>query len=188
MPRDKTPSGQFDMFNQDTLTAEKARLERERKTPDGTRCKACGQYCKEYARTIHSSMAKAAITAYHMVGGKPNVFFHTLKVGMHCTACSNGKQEMARLALWELTFPRNEDEDTRGRTSGWWAFTSKGVAWIKNEIGVPKYAITYNDALLRLEGEEITIRKCLSDLFDYKELMKRAPAPKEEALGSSEAD
>lgn len=139
-------------------TVEEARAWLRLRTEPGARCPLCTQFAKVYRRRINSAMARGLITLYRNAG---QTFSHTpTLVRSH---------EFAQLQWWELI---EEDSVVRedGR-SGFWRVTDKGLAWLNEEIDVPKYARVYDQRLLDVVGDPVTIRDALGRRHKLEELM-----------------
>jgi hypothetical protein len=129
---------------------------------EGAKCPCCTQFAKVYRRKIHATAASKLIAMYRSAGRE---WFHALTVaGAH-------SPDAVKARYWGLL---EEDQATRedgSKRTGWWRFTDKGVAWVKNETAVPKYAHLYDGRCLRLSGDNVTIRDALGSKFNYNELM-----------------
>jgi hypothetical protein len=76
------------------------------------------------------------------------------------------------LKQWGILEQKAKDHDVKEkRDSGQWRITNKGKMFVAGEIKVPKYAVLYNKELLRLDGELVGIKDCLTEKFNYEELM-----------------
>lgn len=134
---------------------------------DGISCPCCGQYCKIYPRMIHSTMAWCLIKFYRLSRELWD-YFHVSKL---CPdRISSG--DFAKLAMWGLIEEMPKDEtDTKRRTSGYWRLTHLGADFVLGSAKVPKHIYVYNDTIIDKSEETVTIRDCLSNKFDYEELM-----------------
>ena len=84
-----------------------------------------------------------------------------------------GGNEFAKLKHWDLLDGRalTPDEDTgEKKTSGCWRLSDRGVAFVRRELSVPKYAIVYNDCVEWFEGPMVLISECVKKNFNYDEL------------------
>lgn len=124
---------------------------------DGVRCPCCEQYAREYRRKLNSGMALALVTMYRSSGTswcRRTAVLRDLPTSAH---------DNTLLHHWGLF--------ERGEESGWWRVTRHGRDFVLNEIEVPKFAVVYNNQLLRLEGPWIDIHHALGDRFSLDELM-----------------
>jgi hypothetical protein len=132
---------------------------------DGLRCPACEQNAKAYRRTIHATMAANLITAYREHYQRP---FRPIDL-LGATS-----PDFVKLRFWDLLSevdPEMVRKDGSPRT-GRWAITARGITFIRGIVEVKKYALVYNNRLLRLEGPPVTIRAALGSKFSYEELME----------------
>jgi hypothetical protein len=158
-------AAQLTLFGSDTLTEARASVEAGR--VDGITCPCCDQFCREYARSLNSPMARALIACVRRGGAERWVNIHELPL----IQGRRGGGDFAKLVYWELIRQRPKDDDSRARTSGDWMVTDLGVQFACNRVRVRKKARLYNDMLLCFEGEYISIVDALGIRFDYRELM-----------------
>lgn len=121
---------------------------------EGVRCPCCDQYAKTYKRKFNSGLAYALIQiARAFPVGKP--FLTKMVTTIHDPG-------MAR--HWGLL---ERVPDTAA-----WRLTQDGLDFVLHRIEIEKFAVIYNNKLLRLDDSEwVDIRKALGDKFDYEELM-----------------
>lgn len=135
------------------------------KLREGARCPCCKQLAKVYRRPLNASMTAVLVSAY---GRHGDDWYHNstlirearLKVGHDSTGAR----------YWGLI----EEESVRrvdGGRSGWWRLTELGQQFARGEVTVPKYALLYDNEVLRLEGEAISVAESLGEKFDYEVLM-----------------
>ncbi len=142
-------------------------------TKKGAECPCCRQRVQFYRRTLTSAMAHALIVIER--------HFRTnqdwLHVPKHLTAvgakeASRGG-DYAKLRDWDLIEPRPGERDDSSTRTGFWKITSKGVAFVRGEIRVPKIIEIYNQ---HPTGNDvgpgtISIQEALGTDFDYAKLM-----------------
>ena len=58
------------------------------------------------------------------------------------------------------------------KSSGHWKLTRTGVEFVRNEVGIPEWAIVYDDRVLRYEGKTVRISEAIKKKFDYEEVMQ----------------
>lgn len=126
-------------------------------------CPCCTQRAQVYKRQIHASMARELIKAYRIV--TPGSFFRAFDVRQHSAG------DFAKLSYWGLIEEEKARREDGGR-SGWWCVTSKGEAFIRGHIVVPKICRVYNGKALGFREPLISIRDALGKRFDYDELMR----------------
>ena len=130
----------------------------------GAKCPCCHQFSKVYRRTINSSMAFGLIEFYRH---HRTDWGHAPSTG----AVAQLGGEFARLELWGLVKEAEERREDGGRV-GWWRITDKGIAFLRNEIRVPKYAKIYDGRLLDLDYTTmVSITDALGTKFNYRDLM-----------------
>lgn len=130
----------------------------------GARCPCCGQYSKVYRRQINSGMARSLIAMY--LHGPQGQWVHLpTQVGAR-------SREEGKLRYWGLVEEQVAVQRTDGGRAGYWRLTSAGRAWVTGQSTVPKFANVYNNTVLKLHGDEVTISDALGKRFSYDELMR----------------
>jgi hypothetical protein len=145
----------------DTITLAQAKAWLRLRLKDGAQCPCCTQLAKTYRRKLNSGMARVLIAQWGSYGQS---FCHTARL-------VPSLREGAKLAYWGLLEADERRRDDGGH-AGWWRITDKGAQFVANSITVPKYVVVYDDRVLRLEGDHISIRDALGDGFNYDELMR----------------
>jgi hypothetical protein len=130
----------------------------------GARCPCCTQFAKVYKRQINSGMARSLIRMYRVAG---------LDWVHIPTALPARSREEGKLAYWGLVEEASEPREDGGR-AGWWRITSKGEAFLRRQLKVPKYALVYDARRLGFdETEMVDIQDCLGARFNLTELMEK---------------
>lgn len=135
---------------------------------DGETCPCCGQYAKEYRRTIHASMASALIKTYR-AGGRERRGWVTIKNHLDHPELA----DFAKLAHWSLVEAKPGERDDGSKRVGIWRVTDMGEEFVAGRLAVAKYARVFNG---ECRGHDplpmIGIRDCLAKTFNYEELMR----------------
>lgn len=145
----------------DTIAAGKAWLRSV--LEKGAACPLCGQHAKLYKRKINAGMAHALIVMWLHADTE---WFYLPSI----TSRWQGRDE-AGLRYWGLIEESTEKRDDGGR-AGWWRVTDKGIAFLKNQLNVPTYALVYNGRGFGFEGDAVSIRDALGTKFNYEDLMR----------------
>lgn len=133
---------------------------------EGIVCPCCGQDVKLYKRRIYKSMAICLIKLYKLtVQGNTNFYFHVSEFD-----ATGG--DFAKLSYWGLIKEKINQPGQKGRTSGYWLITNLGTAYVKNLVGVERFAKIFDGRLVGFEGEQVKIREALGKTFDYEEMMR----------------
>jgi len=146
----------------DAMTLGDARDELRTLVDEGHRCPLCTQFAKVYKRTIHSTMAVELIRFYRAAGREP---FDLPSL----TTKRSG--DPAKLRYWGLLRALDGERDDGSDRVGIWQVTELGERFVLGRASVPKYARVYDGRCLGLHGKPVTIRECLGERFDYRELM-----------------
>lgn len=145
----------------DDVTLGQARDWLRQRVDEGAKCPLCQQHAKVYRRKLNSGMARSLILMYRNAG----------RDWIHIpTQLPARSREEGKLRYWGLAEEAKVEREDGGR-AGWWRVTSMGVQFVLGSLVVPKYAHIYDDRLLRLSGDPITIVDALGEKFDYAELM-----------------
>lgn len=134
----------------------------------GYNCECCGQYVKEYKRTLYSAPTEALIKLYNLDNEYPDCVHHISDFG---AAKIHGGGDFAKTAYWGLTELEPTDEDEDKRTSGFWSITRKGRQFVQNRLVIPKYCHVYNGTIIRFSGPKVSVVDALGKDFSYEELM-----------------
>lgn len=130
-----------------------------------TECPCCGRYAKVYRRTLHTSVALQLITLFKKGGHRKYIHVSEL-----IPPGTSGSGDFTKAKYWGLIEEQEHVAD-KTKKSGYWALSDKGVAFVRGNWNIPKYALVYDDRVLGFDGEEITIRACLGNEFNYSQLM-----------------
>lgn len=135
---------------------------------DGETCPCCGQFAKEYRRTIHSRMASGLIKVYG-AGGRERRGWVTIKHHLDHPELA----DFAKLAHWTLAEAHPSVRDDGSKRVGIWRVTPFGEEFVAGRLAVAKYARVFNG---ECRGHDplplVGIRECLGKKFDYEELMR----------------
>lgn len=111
-------------------------------------CPHCGASMIDYKRGFSKDLARC-IYRFSRAGG--------YKVDVSDLALTNPQySNFQRLRFWDLAV-KEENEDGSGK-GGVWSMTQKGWNFVKGEISIPRYAITYRGNVQRFEGENLFIQ------------------------------
>lgn len=149
-----------DLFNEE-MTVREAKAILRQLVNDGHECPVCTQLAKVYQRKLHATMAATAIKLYRAGGDRE--FIHT-------PSLPGDTHEASQLAWWGLAVEELAFRPDDGR-AGFWKLTEHGVAFVRGQATIPKYARVYDHRCLSTVGDPTTIREALGDRFDYGELM-----------------
>jgi hypothetical protein len=141
---------------------------------DGAHCPHCRQYVKAYFRLVTSDMARILIGLYRCHKAAPGEWVHVQRE----FGAKGG--DYAKLRWWELIEQKpGLREDTSSR-NGWWRIADPGIWWVDGRMRLPRYAVTYNNEMIRLSDHTasgrltapVSIRDALGEKFDFETLMK----------------
>jgi hypothetical protein len=63
------------------------------------------------------------------------------------------------------------EDDSGRKTSGYWRLSPHGEAFVRGHIAIPRFVTVFDDHVLAMGDETVTIREALKDQFDYRELL-----------------
>ena len=146
-------------------TLDEAKLRLQAGLDEGMTCPCCGQFAKRYRRKFNSGEARSLINIYKRG-------YWSMLDWVYIPSLSAKSREEGKIAYWGL-LQESEDEREDGGRAGWWRVTPKGENFIINGLRIPKYVIVYNAACLGFDSNEmVTIKDCLGDKFDLRDLMR----------------
>lgn len=112
-------------------------------------CNACGRKKPvEHHHSINTGLANAIVTIYQKSRSSP-VKLSDLRL------TRNQLDNFQKLKYWGLVAPYVTQENNRKR--GWWVMTELGRSFVERKAKIPKTVWTFNDTLVRFEGEEVFI-------------------------------
>lgn len=161
----------------DTLEEERTRFFKAINTAKGTHCACCDRYGKKYSMRI-SRVAMQLLSTCFDTGAIEGMdkwrtcgeLFY-LK-GYHKPSLSTGNFHLLR--HWGLTIGRLEMNDIDAETwdikGAGWQITPKGIAFLRRELAVPKYAYIYNKQLYGFSDELVYCEQAHRTGFDLEEM------------------
>lgn len=147
----------------DEMTLADAREVLRTMVDDGANCPLCTQLAKVYRRRVHASMARGLIQLYRAGAARDYVHAPT-------ATKRDANVETAKLVYWGLTEEAPGKREDGGRP-GWYRLTPLGIAFVEGTGTVRKYAHIYDNRVLRMSGDPVTIHDALGKKFNYRELM-----------------
>jgi hypothetical protein len=136
----------------------------------GAPCPVCTQFCKIYKRKIYSTPARGLLQLYKLTEAENEEYFHITRIE---ALNRSGGGDFAKLTYWGLVEekPKEDDDETTGRTSGFWKITDLGRMFARNEVTVPSHVKLYDGRKLGFTTGRVGIKEVLGKNFDYEELM-----------------
>lgn len=150
------------------LSEARAQIFEEEAFRQGSFCPCCDQYVRLQRRKLNSNMAMflcSLVRAYRKT--QEPVHYSNLKF--------RGR-DYAYLEAWGLARGTGRGPEDKGRVSGLWVPTLKGVRFVNRQETVPSHAFTYNGEARGFTTALVTIDEALGSAFDYDELMGRKEA------------
>jgi len=141
---------------------------------EGVRCPCCAQYAKRYRRKITSAMAYGLLLIHKNSQGEWLHIEEFFKNQSDIPSSIRG--DISKLRHWGL-LEKNYAKSEDGNSNGLYRITSKGRAFVKGEITVPRYCYIFNDEVNGFSEEKATIQSALTDKFNYSELLPRTNEP-----------
>jgi len=124
----------------------------------GVLCPCCGQRAQEYRRPLNASMTRSLVLMYAKAG--------TEWINVPADVGARSREE-GKLRYWGLI----TEDGAAGAHTGWWRVTERGAAFVRKELLVLKFAVIYDQTLLRLEGPYVGVRECLNTKFNLEQLL-----------------
>ena len=127
----------------------------------GANCVVCGRLAKVYRRSISDAQARSLAEIFDKHGHE----WASLP-----DDGDNRHREEHKLRYWGLLEESTERREDGGR-GGMWRVTALGARWVCGQVTVPKYAYTYQNRVLRLDGEQRSFADALKEPFDLRSIM-----------------
>lgn len=151
---------------------------------DGGKCPCCDRFGKVYSRTINETMAKSLEWLYKQ---------NTTKGLREWIDVPNsaGKEilrtnQLSLLRWWDLVgrqTPSPTDKKHKGKHSGMWRITLKGMDFVEGKAVVPYKVHTYaGEVVGQTDDNLITFEACRGTRFDYQETMRQTNVEGAKAL------
>jgi hypothetical protein len=132
----------------------------------GCGCPCCGQYVKEYGRSIHTRMALVLVALHKHFLATPGLeWLHVSKFPANERFNSNGDYNYLR--HWGLLEPHPQ-------FVGHWRVTELGQQFLRGETRVPRKVFLFNNQRIGASDETISIQDALGSEFTYEALMAEA--------------
>lgn len=129
-------------------------------------CPCCERFATIYHRQIHSGIALQLIKLYRHGG-----YAEYVHVSCVLAPGSSGVGDFSKPRYWELIEPKDHIANET-KSSGYWRLTMKGTAFVRSKLKIPRFALVFDDTVLRFEGDDVSISDCLGKKFNYTELMQ----------------
>jgi hypothetical protein len=129
---------------------------------DGETCPCCEQFAKVYRRKLTAPVARVLIAMYR----------HNRDGWVYLPALGLSRGDEAKARYWDLIEGLDGERDDGSKRVGTWRLTGKGIAFVRNQIRVPKYARIYDGRCLNMDpAETVCITDVLGTRFNYADLM-----------------
>ena len=132
----------------------------EKEKYQGVKCPCCGKHKQVYFRRINITMVKDLREFYKWHKNNNGCWMKRADMSKRMF----GGSSYSKLAYWDLLV-------TRKNEVGSWKITTKGINFLLGYIQVKEYAIVEDADLVGLAGQLVDVWKCLSNVFDWRELM-----------------
>jgi hypothetical protein len=137
------------------------------KLDEGAECPLCTQRVQTYKRKLNLTMVRAlALLARGQKELALDVYLHAPTVLEKHAGLA---REVGKLAYWDLVI-EGSNKRTDGGHAGMWRVSLDGIAFLRGEKRVRKYAKVYNGRRLGFDGEMVSV-KDVAGAFDLRELL-----------------
>ncbi|MEX2716777.1 MAG: hypothetical protein Q6370_010790 [Candidatus Sigynarchaeota archaeon] len=155
-------------------TAEDAKVFVQQNLQQGVTCPTCGQFCKVYRRKLNATMALALILIYQFFKNNPHAeWLHVaaflVKVKRDSSIAGG---DVVKLRYWGLLERAKGERDDGSDRVGRYRITELGRQFVEGKVKVASHVLLYNQMLLGVSSEMISIREALGTRFRYDELMR----------------
>lgn len=151
---------------------QKERFKRQLQTGQKQYCPTCDRQALLSKTSLNSTLTWMLIRLYRKsikLYGQPKGWVH---VNEFSPRQHSSGRNFCIVHHWDLAVSRGADNGADKRTAGEWRLTHVGVAFIQNELGIPKYLFVFNNKVVRPGTDIIWIEEALQKKFRYSELME----------------
>lgn len=148
-----------------SITVQQAKSWLLSKLTEGEICPTCERPAKAHERHLTPSLAYVALLLWLHRGTEWTVLSSFVEDDMGLP-----RSDEVKLKLWGLietkddVVPKSPGEK---KEPGVWRLTSRGAAWARNELRLPRTVRVFNDRPYVLFGDPITIAEAMGDRYDY---------------------
>ena len=128
--------------------------------PKGALCPCCLRPGKAYRRNINPDQARFLLHFYQEYGQQ---WGNSQDLRRKWTGL-DGREE-SKLRYWMLFEPK--DDNSRSKE---WRITDLGVAFILEEVAIPKYVYVLDNEVVKHEGPDLHISAMMAKKYDYNSL------------------
>lgn len=139
-------------------------------TPIGCICPCCNRINKLYPRTLNNTIARMLFGLVEAFQESQD-WVHVRNIPWGTVDARAGGGDLGKLVLWELAIEEINDDPDKGR-SGFWKPTPWGLAFLHNQLRVPRIAFVYQNEVQSYSTDTVSIVEALGKLFSYAELME----------------
>lgn len=129
----------------------------------GSRCPCCDRWGKAYSRPLNSTMVEALMWMVQV--SEPGEYIDTANTADRKFVRSN---QFSTLKFWGFVEAKANEKGQQA--SGIWRATPRGRRFVANKARARLRIVTYNDSLLRYDGE-LVFCKDIVDYFDYDDVV-----------------
>lgn len=151
----------------ESQSLEEARADLIESLEKGAHCPCCGQFAKIYKRALNKTHVEALRLLYE--AGGTEKFVHGTEVLKGSQAATGGN--IGLLGNFLLVV-EEENRDGDRKSSGYWRVTTEGRDFLRGELGIAKYARSYNGEVIGYEGQTVYVTD-VDPKFSYSDLMSR---------------
>ncbi len=154
-----------------TLNQGRANFRAELQALNEAVCPCCQRRARINKLRIHSTLALMLARLYyaakHSASGLPTEWIH---IEQFRPSKHGSGRDFSITKHWGLAEAKPAGADDDKPSSGLWRLTPRGVAFVLNQIGVPRFAMVMDDALVGVSGENVTMEEAVKRKFSYAEL------------------
>ena len=157
---------QLDFFGEGALDAIRSNW-RTTIENEGGRCPCCDRWGKINAVSLTENMALSLL----WLSRQPVNDQGFVKVPDTAPLWIAKSRTYPALQHWGLIVKVDKTEDKTKKSEGLWQVTTKGIAFLKNQISIPKKCFVYDKGIEGFSAEEIFFCDAFGKHFVYAEVM-----------------
>ena len=134
---------------------------------EGGHCPCCDRWGKINSISITETMALSLL----WLSRQPTDDLGFVKVTDTAPLWVARSRSYPALQHWGLIVKVSKSKDKNKRTEGLWQVTAKGMAFLRNQISIPKKCFVYDKGIEGYSAEEVYFADCFGKQFVYAEVM-----------------
>lgn len=153
-----------------TVTLEEAKAWLRQRVQEGAICPCCTQLAKVHKFKFYSGTAMLIMRMRGMCDRSPDGWVHARR-DFAAVGINIDHFNFYKLKHWGLVVAKAASDDEDKNSSGYWKLTPLAIDFIERRCAIPTHVYFYDDRVLRMSKERITIDEALGTKFSYTDFI-----------------